>query len=85
MMSSSVELVCEEIVELVTTYLEGALSETDHARFDSHLADCPYCRIYLDQMRLTIRTLGSLPTETIPPAIRDELVRRFRDWRADAG
>jgi predicted anti-sigma-YlaC factor YlaD len=72
------QLTCKELVELVTDYLEGALSLSERQRFDEHLAACPYCRIYLDQMRQTIRTLGHLPEEAVPPAALEALLARFR-------
>jgi predicted anti-sigma-YlaC factor YlaD len=72
------QLTCKELVELVTDYLEGALSLSERQRFDEHLATCPYCRIYLDQMRQTIRTLGHLPEEAVPPAALEALLARFR-------
>jgi predicted anti-sigma-YlaC factor YlaD len=75
------DLTCQELVELVTDYLEGALSLTDRRRVDEHLAGCPYCTIYLDQMRQTIRTLGHLPEESISPEILQTLLARFRGWR----
>jgi predicted anti-sigma-YlaC factor YlaD len=75
------DLTCKEVVELVTDYLEGALSLPDRTRFDEHLAGCPYCQIYLDQMRQTIRTLGHLPEESISPRALEELLDRFRGWR----
>jgi predicted anti-sigma-YlaC factor YlaD len=75
------DLTCKELVELVTDYLESALSPTDRRRFDEHLTGCPYCRTYLDQMRQTIRTLGHLPEESISPQAIEALLDRFRDWR----
>ena len=72
------DLTCQELVELVTDYLEGALSLTDRHRFDEHLTGCPYCRIYLDQMRKTIRTLGHLREESISPEALETLLARFR-------
>ena len=54
-------LSCRELVELVTEYLDDTLSRRDRTRFEEHLADCPGCRAYLDQMRKTIRTLRALP------------------------
>jgi anti-sigma factor RsiW len=75
------QLTCKELVELVTDYLEGALSPADRARFDEHLATCPYCRTYVEQMRQTIRALGHLPEETIPAEALEELLARFRRWR----
>ncbi|MFL5758085.1 MAG: anti-sigma factor family protein [Thermomicrobiales bacterium] len=79
---TSSELTCQELVELVTDYLEGALSSADVARFDEHLSGCDGCRAYLKQMGLTIRTLGELTEESIDPQARDELLGLFRDWKA---
>lgn len=53
-------LVCQEVVEMVTAYLEGALPRRDRRRFEAHLADCPHCAEYLAQMRATIRLTGRL-------------------------
>ena len=75
------QLTCKELVELVTDYLEGALPPSDRSRFDEHLTTCPYCRIYLDQMRQTIRALGHLPEEAIAPEALESLLARFRGWR----
>jgi anti-sigma factor RsiW len=72
-------------VELVTEYLEGTLPATDRARFDAHLGDCPYCRTYLEQIRRTIRLIGSLSEDTIDPRARDVLLARFRAWRRHPG
>jgi predicted anti-sigma-YlaC factor YlaD len=77
------DLTCQELVELVTDYLEGALSPADGRRFDEHLTGCPYCRIYLDQMRQTIRTIGHLPEEVISPETLQALLARFRGWRRE--
>lgn len=74
------DLTCKEIVELVTDYLEGTLPPEVRARFEDHLQGCPYCRIYLDQMRHTIRTLGHLPSEAIPPEALEVLLTHFRRW-----
>jgi anti-sigma factor RsiW len=75
------ELTCQEMVELVTDYLEGALSPSDHARFERHIAGCEHCTTYLQQMRITIRTLGRLPRETMPAPARDALLTAFREWK----
>ena len=76
------ELTCEELVELVTEYLEGKLAPHEGRRLEEHLGDCPGCRTYLDQMRQTIRTLGRLAEETIDPKARQELLQLFRQWKA---
>ncbi len=74
---------CKELVEVITDYLEDALPKADRIRFEAHLADCPGCRLYLDQMRLTIRAVGRLTEESIPAEARDSLLRAFRNWKAD--
>jgi anti-sigma factor RsiW len=76
------DLSCLQLVELVTDYLEGALSRSDRARFERHIAGCPNCTAYLDQMRRTIAVLGRLEEESLPPAARDELLAAFRDWKS---
>jgi anti-sigma factor RsiW len=80
-MNDLAELRCKELVELVTDYLEGALTPEDRARFEAHLAACAGCTRYLAQIRETIRLTGTLTEEQIPPAQRDELLAAFRDWR----
>lgn len=77
------ELTCRELVELVTAYLDGTLLAPERSRFDAHLADCPSCRTYLEQMRQTIRLLGQLPEERIAPDAKKELLQRFRAWKAE--
>jgi predicted anti-sigma-YlaC factor YlaD len=74
-------MTCKELTEAVTDYLEGSLSLWDRVRFQMHLGTCLGCRRYLRQMRVTIRTLGTLPAEPVPPAVREELIRRFRSWK----
>jgi anti-sigma factor RsiW len=77
------EMTCQELVELVTEYLEETLPGRDRARFERHLAGCPYCTNYLDQMRITIRVLGRLPEESLEPAARDALLDAFQDWKRE--
>jgi anti-sigma factor RsiW len=79
------ELSCQELVELVTAYLENALEPAERARFEAHLRGCDGCRNYLGQMRLTIATLGTLPSETIPPTVRSRLLDAFKDWKRKRG
>lgn len=79
--SDSADLTCQEVVELVTDYLEGTLPAPARQRFDDHLATCPYCTLYLEQMRQTIRTMGHLPGEAIPRDTLDVLLEHFRRWR----
>jgi anti-sigma factor RsiW len=80
-MRETVDLTCQELVELVTDYLEGALPPGDRARFDAHLTTCPHCRVYLEQMRETIAALGRLPAAAISDDARAVLREHFRRWK----
>ncbi|MBK8026804.1 MAG: zf-HC2 domain-containing protein [Chloroflexi bacterium] len=74
-------MTCEEMVELVTNYLEGTLPAADHLRFESHIAECQGCHHYLDQMRKTIDLTGRIADDTLVSVVRDTFLRLFRDWR----
>jgi anti-sigma factor RsiW len=79
--SDTDDLPCQELVELVTDYLENRLPDGTRLRFEAHLAQCSGCRTYLEQMQQTIRALGRLSTESIEPEARDRLLEVFRDWK----
>jgi anti-sigma factor RsiW len=76
-------LVCQEMVELITDYLDGALTRSQRRRFDAHLAGCEHCTEYLRQMRVTIQLTGQLRAEDLTPAMREEFTEIFRRWRSD--
>jgi anti-sigma factor RsiW len=81
-MSESVEqLSCQEIVELVTDYVEQALPEAERARFDAHLEICEGCRSYVVQMEKTIRRVGRLDPQALSPEARQGLLTAFRNWK----
>jgi anti-sigma factor RsiW len=77
------ELVCQQVVELVTDYLEGALSRSDRRRFERHLRGCPNCTNYLAQMRETIAATGTLRPDDLSPQARQELTALFHRWTED--
>ncbi len=78
---TSRELACNELVELVTGYLENALPAAERFRFEEHLADCPGCTAYLEQMRETIRQAGRIVPADLSPEAEEALLAAFRDWR----
>lgn len=74
------EVVCQEWVELVTAYLDGALPRRVGKAIDRHLAHCPHCREYLEQMRLTIRVSGRIAVDDdVPSEVVDALEAAFRE------
>jgi anti-sigma factor RsiW len=73
---------CQELVEVLTDYLEGALPERDRRRLEAHLAGCPLCTEYVEQFRAVIVASGRLTTDDVPDEARRELGRVFHDWAA---
>lgn len=74
-------LVCREVVELLTEYLEDTLPNRERRRVERHLRGCPNCSRYLEQLRVAIASLQELPEDTLSDEARDELVDAFRAWR----
>jgi len=78
-------MACRELVELVTDYLEDALSPAQRARFEAHLLECDDCPMYVDQLRTTVRLVGRLTEADVSPGGRDALLTHFRAWTRARG
>jgi anti-sigma factor RsiW len=74
---------CQEMVELVTDYLEGALGRRARRRFEAHLAGCPHCTEYVAQLRATIRLTGTLSEDDFTPDMRHEFLSLYEQWRQE--
>jgi predicted anti-sigma-YlaC factor YlaD len=74
------DLTCQELVELVTDYLDGALDGTTTDLVQHHLALCAGCETYLDQMKETASLLGEVPAETLSEEMQAKLLAAFRDF-----
>jgi hypothetical protein len=72
---------CQEIVELVTDFLEHALDSETAAAFEEHINFCDGCEAYLGQVRTAIATVGAIDAEDVPSETRDQLMSAFRDWK----
>jgi len=78
------EFSCQEMTEVVTDYLDGALPSEERERYERHLFYCAGCRTYYEQMRVTITQTGKVAREeSLPPALRDQIVAQFRNWKRD--
>jgi anti-sigma factor RsiW len=73
-------LVCRDAVEFMSDYLDGSLSRHDRRRLEKHLAGCPHCSAYLEQMRVTIAASGVVTPEDLEPEALDDLVEIFRQF-----
>jgi predicted anti-sigma-YlaC factor YlaD len=78
-MADGTQISCQEVVEVVTDYLEGKLSDEEVAILEAHLELCDGCRWYLDQMRITIATVGRIEQSDMPASMRNTLLSAFRD------
>ena len=76
------DIVCQQAVELVTDYLEGALTRRERRRFEAHLRDCPNCTAYVEQIKLTIALAGAVETDDLPPEAQEDLRELYRRWRS---
>lgn len=76
---------CNELVELVTDYLEGKLPPADVARFEAHLEECEACATYIEQIRQSMAIVGTLSEGTLPQGAADALLVEFRDWKRARG
>jgi hypothetical protein len=74
-------LVCKEVVELITDYLEGVLLSEKRAQLEEHVAGCSGCRNYLEQVRLTIGMLHTHAQESVFPVTKEELLQVFRQGK----
>ena len=72
-------LECRELVELVTAYLEGALSPEDEQQVKAHLGTCDGCTTYLAQVETTIGQLGRLTPEPLDETTAQALLATFRN------
>ena len=75
------DLACQELVELVTDYLEGSLGWRTRRRVEKHLAACDGCARYVEQMRATLAMLGAVPTTSLSAEAQSTLLDAFRDFR----
>ncbi len=77
------QIACQQIVEMVTDYLEGSLTRSQRRRFEAHIADCPHCTEYLTQMRATIRLTGRLTEADLSREAEDDFAEIYRRWREE--
>ncbi len=73
-------LSCQELVELVTDYLEGALDASTERAFEQHIAGCDGCTEYVRQLESTIRATGMLRVVDLTPEAEETLLEAFRGF-----
>jgi anti-sigma factor RsiW len=74
---------CQELVEVVTAYLDGAMAPADARRLEEHLSVCSGCASVVEQFRTVLRLTGRLgehDVDRLGPEERASLMQAFRDW-----
>jgi predicted anti-sigma-YlaC factor YlaD len=74
---------CQEVVELVTDYLENVLLPEMRKRLEEHVAECPGCETYIEQIRQTISILHQIAKQQVSPARKQEMLQFFRSWKQE--
>jgi anti-sigma factor RsiW len=74
-------ITCQEVVELVTDYIERELPPEEASLFEQHLNFCDGCVVYVEQMRATNATVGRVREEDVPAETKDKLMTAFREWK----
>jgi anti-sigma factor RsiW len=83
-MSADADITCREVVELLSSYLDGELPASLRARVEAHLAACDGCTMVVDELRETIRLTGALTEDRLTEAQAATLLAAFRGWAAGA-
>lgn len=78
------DIACQQVVELISDYIEGELPRAERRRLQAHFAGCEHCTEYLEQMRATIRLTGRLAVSDLTPQMREDLLGVYRRWLAEA-
>lgn len=72
--ASAVRAACEQVIGLITDYLNGELDADLHTRFERHLSQCAECLAYVNTCRETLHLARSLPPADVPPGVKQRLL-----------
>jgi anti-sigma factor RsiW len=76
-------MVCRQAVEVASDYIEGTLRRRARRRYEAHLAACPHCTEYLNQVRTVIAAAGRVEPEDLSREARAGLLEVYRAWKVD--
>lgn len=72
------DLACQELVELLSDYLDNQLSQRASDDVELHLSDCPGCQTALEHLRTSIALTRSAEVSALAPEVRQRLLTEFR-------
>jgi anti-sigma factor RsiW len=81
---------CIEMVEVLTEWMDGGLGDDSRAAVEEHLAICPDCVAYLDQLRATTALAARVDdagavAEAAPDELKARLLAAFHASRGADG
>ena len=71
-------MTCHELIEFLSAYVDGELSEDVRFRFDAHVAACPECSAYLKSYEATVKlakTAVGGSDDPVPADVPEDLVK----------
>ena len=71
-------VVCQQLVEMVTDYLEGDLDPTSRAAVEEHLRGCGHCTGYVEQVRRLLALTARPDAGPVPQDMVEALTARYR-------
>ncbi len=69
---------CDEVIQLLTDYVDGELEPAAQSKLDQHFKGCRSCHGFLETFKRTIELTGTFRCEEIPSAVSGRL-HRFLD------
>ena len=70
---------CDEVLKLLSDYIDGELDPAASRDLDRHFQDCPECLTFLHSLRQTIAITRTITFAEIPKAVRDRLHAFLRE------
>ena len=71
-------MTCEEVRELLSSYIDGELTSDTQRVVEEHVASCDSCKTELAGLRLTIQLVRSLEEVEVPEGFRAGLMAKVR-------
>lgn len=66
---------CREMLEQLSSYIDGELPAALCVELEAHLAECPDCRVMVDTMRKTIVLYRAQSPGELPADVKHRLYR----------
>jgi anti-sigma factor RsiW len=64
---------CDEVIQLLTDYVDGELDSTAKIGLEVHFSNCKNCDAFLKTFQVTIKLTGYFSCEEIPPDVSERL------------